>query len=368
MKGKIQYHHRAKQMSVDKSTQEILNSSPVLEKKNKEFIIENKMKLDDADYFEAETSFKNTIQSMNEKDNVNYLIESNSQNDQIFKTAMKKNNQNMIVSTQQSEILFEDTDNNNYVESSNKMLETIKKTLDYFKKSQEILLKNEDKVPTVKLLKEDYEKMKLDHDTLLIENQKLKDKIKILKESSPRSNTDNVNISKFMDSLMYLQSKNEELEKENKFLKSENEDLIKKLKYEKRRFNESHQGRKLTSNKSQSALHSQNKMKQDQMELLLKEQITCMKKMLFIVQDGKETQKKRTAPIHNDYEAEESDIDSNIHFEESFNVTNISNSVDYTPDHDVMYILYALYIIEILPKKIMRIKRQVVTLKDLKFY
>ena len=49
MKGKIQYHHRAKQMSVDKSTQEILNSSPILEKKNKEFVIENKMKLDDDD-------------------------------------------------------------------------------------------------------------------------------------------------------------------------------------------------------------------------------------------------------------------------------------------------------------------------------
>ena len=58
---------------------------------------------------------------------IGYLIESNSQNDQIFKTAMKKNNQNMIVSTQQSEILFEDTDNNNYVESSNKMYDVLEK-------------------------------------------------------------------------------------------------------------------------------------------------------------------------------------------------------------------------------------------------
>jgi hypothetical protein len=45
------------------------------------------------------------------------------------------------------------------------------------------------------------------------------------------------------------------------------------------------------------------------MESLLKEQIECMKKMLVLVQDNKTY----------------SDEDSNLHFEESFNVTNMSS-------------------------------------------
>jgi len=319
---------------MDKIQNEILTSSPaVVDGKSKTLDI-NKLNLDEDEYLE-ETSFKNTIQSINEKDNVNYLRESNQI--QNFETLKRNKYEN----TQNSEILFQDTDNN-YDESSTKLLDSIKSSLDYFKKTVEIGMKNNDKVSIIKMTKENYEKMKLDYENVLIENQRLKEKIIKLKETSPRSNisiTDNVNISRFMDSLMYLQNKNEELEKENKLLKSENDEIAKKLKIEKtKRLNayDPHV-KKLSSNKSQSTLpyHNQNKMKQDQMEILLKEQITCMKKMLFIVQDGKENMSSQRIRTQNNYE-EESDADSNIHFEESFNVTNLSNSGEYTPDVDVM--------------------------------
>lgn len=232
---------------------------------------------------------------MNDKDNVNYLIESNNNNGEIFKTAMKKTPK-MVQSTQQSEVLFEDTDNN-YVESSNKLLETIKKSLDYFRKSQELSFKNDDKLPTVMILKEDYEKMKIEYERILMENEKLKEKNKILKENSVRSNagvSENLNIAKFIDSLMYLQTKNEDLEKENKNLKSENEELVKILKMEKKRRGGNEEKQTMSKNKaghmkSQNNIQNQNKNKQDQMEILLKEQISCMKKMLLIVQDGKES-------------------------------------------------------------------------------
>jgi hypothetical protein len=52
----------------------------------------------------------------------------------------------------------------------------------------------------------------------------------------------------------------------------------------------------MVNTKSQATLHTQ-KNKNDQMEALLKEQITCMKKMLVIVQDGKENTGNTTSSV-----------------------------------------------------------------------
>ena len=51
MKGKIQYHHKSKQASIDRGNPQILSNSPILEndKKTKtkipEFLLESKMRL-----------------------------------------------------------------------------------------------------------------------------------------------------------------------------------------------------------------------------------------------------------------------------------------------------------------------------------
>jgi hypothetical protein len=92
---------------------------------------------------------------------------------------------------------------------------------------------------------------------------------------------------------MYLQQKNENLELENKILRKENEELK----------------RRDVPRKRSDTRSKVSKSNNDQMETLLKEQIDCMKKMLLIVQDNKT------------YSSE----DSNLHFEESFNVTNMSS-------------------------------------------
>ena len=83
--------------------------------------------------------------------------------------------------------MFEDTDNK-YVESSNKLIDTILNSLDYFKKVNEISFRNEDKVPTVKILKDDYEKLQIEYESIINENQKLKEKLKYIKENSARGN------------------------------------------------------------------------------------------------------------------------------------------------------------------------------------
>jgi hypothetical protein len=110
---------------------------------------------------------------------------------------------------------------------------------------------------------------------------------------------------------MYLQTKNENLEQENKMLRKENDELQRVRKTDDR----VRSTRTLTQTKSQGAFRNKN----DHMEGLLKEQIECMKKMLVLVQD-----KKR-----NEYS---DNSDSNIHFEESFNVTNMSSN----NSHDII--------------------------------
>jgi hypothetical protein len=249
------------------------------------------------------TSFRNTIQSVNEKDNVNYLADSNTNSENLFfRTNMPQNKKGPF---QKSENLFEDAENK-YVESSNRLIDSVMQSLDYFKKVNDFSFKNDDKVLTVKILKDNYDKLSQDYELILKENQRLKEKNKILKDKSQNSNlhaevntscssnsaVNNVNLNKFIDSLMYLQTKNEDLEKENKMLKVQVDGLKEKLKFEKKKRQPeeklSTNRSKLINTKSQNTLHTQ-KNKNDQMELLLKEQITCMQKMLVIVQDSKES-------------------------------------------------------------------------------
>jgi hypothetical protein len=110
---------------------------------------------------------------------------------------------------------------------------------------------------------------------------------------------------------MYLQNKNENLEQENKLLRKENDEL--------QRMRVAKQNDKVRNTLTQTRSQTLLKNKNDHMEMLLKEQIECMKKMLVLVQDKK--------PV------EYSDSDSNLHFEESFNVTNMSsNSNDFHPE------------------------------------
>jgi hypothetical protein len=156
----------------------------------------------------------------------------------------------------------------------------------------DISFRNEDKVPTIKILKDDYERMRSEYDNVLTDNKKLKEKYKAMKEKNSYSTSEssNLNANKLIDSLIYLQNKNEEIEKLNKILKSENEKLKEKLKNKRVDEDERQSSNKKLGNssrKSQSLFESQ-KIKNDQMESLLKEQISCMRKMLVIVQDKKD--------------------------------------------------------------------------------
>jgi hypothetical protein len=135
--------------------------------------------------------------------------------------------------------------------------------------------------------------LKIEYESVINENMKLKEKNKMLKENLGRggnSTNENFNLSKFIDSLTYMQAKNEELEKENRIVKLENEELNKKLKYMKKMYSDDKYASKNKSNqnKSQTTLRNQNKNKNEMMENLLKQQIMCMKKMINIVQDDKD--------------------------------------------------------------------------------
>jgi len=140
---------------------------------------------------------------------------------------------------------------------------------------------------------------------------------------------------------MNVQLKNEDLEKENKILKMEIDELNLKIRKQKKKIlseekynnvytNDNKKGKILTQTKSQSNLKK--KEKKDHMEILLKEQISCMKKMLVIVQDQDSPTLPKQTSDYIDADSEEND-DSNLHFEESFNVTNMSsNSLEYKPE------------------------------------
>lgn len=190
---KLNYHLRSNKQSIDRSSPHILTSSPVLERKdlqklhkNSEFLKTEK-NLDDT--FDDNASYKNTIQSMNEKDNVNYMADSLNDRPEIFRTALKIDRKRGVIEDR----------NGNYERATAKLMETINGSMEYFAKIH-LDYKNDDKMPIVKLL-EDYEKMKLEYDGIVMENQKLKEKYRMLKESKNAHNqhaspADNVNINK----------------------------------------------------------------------------------------------------------------------------------------------------------------------------
>jgi hypothetical protein len=223
---------------------------------------------------------------MNEKDDVNYLMESNVLNKDDYLTT--KNNKK-----EQIDFSIEDTDEH-YLKASENLLSHLKVALEFLN-SKEIQTKNKDKEPTIIILKEDFEKLRSDYDDVVKENLRLKEKNKQLKENSSRGpkNFDNFNVSKFLDSLTYMQNKNQELESENKNLKAENEEMLQKLKYMKKVYSDDKHGN-LKSNKNyQNKMHASvravNKNKNDMMEELLKQQVKCMKKMICLVHDGKDS-------------------------------------------------------------------------------
>lgn len=277
---KLRYHKGMKQTSTDKSSSQILTSSPLLDRKRDLY-----KNLHDNEKF-ALDECRNTIQSGAEEGN--FLIES--QDAEVFRTALKN-------SRGKSDILGDDEHTTKYAKSTERLLETIGESLEYFHKLGDWNLKSE-KVSTVKILKEDYEKFQMEYNKIVSENIKLKEKIKSLKESGiPKGGvtnnglvfSENFNVNKMLDSLLFLQTKNQELEKENKILLVEMEEMKKKLDTSKKKG----QGERRNLTKK-SPVHStnnytsNNKTKNDHMEYLLKEQISCMQKMLMLIQDDKE--------------------------------------------------------------------------------
>ena len=136
------------------------------------------------------------------------------------------------------------------------------------------------------------------------------------------------------------QTKNSELEKENRNLKSENIDLLQKFKYIKKLYSEEKQMNTKNNKNFSSRNHFKplNKNKNEIMEDLLKQQVTCMKRMICLVQDGKDSLEDSDGSEVNKilliYQKHNVDLneyksDSDLHFEESFNVTNLSSSIDY---------------------------------------
>jgi hypothetical protein len=296
---KIQYHHRARQASMDENNSQVLTSSPILENKIKEktttpyFLNKNSVKYfnnfysneqdEDEENPEENISLRHTIQSINEKEDNDYLMESNLFKDIDLKTK-NKNKKNL-------NFKLEDSDDH-YAKASENLLSQIKMTLDYMN-TKEIKTKNKDKLPTIKILKEDYDKLRNDYEILVKENLRLKEKNKQLKENTtrPNSNIDNFNLTKFLESLTYMQTKNSELEKDNRNLKSENIDLLQKLKYIKKLYSEEKQMNNKNNKNYSSRNHVKpiNKNKNEIMEDLLKQQVTCMKRMICLVQDGKDS-------------------------------------------------------------------------------
>lgn len=295
---------------------------------------------------------------MNERDNVNYLIQSSTDNNgnfkreiinnqKIFKTSLNDinnynhNNNRVLSNNNNSKKIILDTNNtasnnnspiNNfkdlvlndrdeiYIKSTEKLLSNLKSTIDFFKEvPQEFTVKNSDlKEVAVKMLKEELDKIKSEKEIILSENKKLREKIKILMKSNNNTNNtintsntnnslsksnqnisntisylddNNVPVNKVIESFLKLQLKYDELEKENNYLKTENEDLNRKLTVTKKlvteekdkdKYSPYHKSRPGT--KIQNNTYNQRKPS-NEMETLIKEQLKCMQKMLYLVQD-----------------------------------------------------------------------------------
>lgn len=316
--------------------------------------------------------FRNTIQSMNERDNVNYLIESSNDNaHKIFKTSLNNlndiGNNNMInnnyinnnsskkntirgpelvnvnsntkmnphnkenscninsnghcsQSNKIKDLILNDRDGI-YIKSTEKLLLNLKSSIDYFSGvPSEFTVKNSDyKDVAVRMLKEELDKIKSDKEILMMENKKLKEKIKQMQKTNAMSSNlnnsstlsksnqiassgvsyleeGNIPVNKVVESFFKLQLKYDELEKENNYLKTENDDLNRKLSFTKKFVTENKE-RELTNkyspfNKSRPIIKSQNNpvyanRKPNVMENLMKEQLKCMQKMLHLYQEEK---------------------------------------------------------------------------------
>jgi hypothetical protein len=178
---KLNYHQRSNKASIDRSSGQILSSSPNIKAsrlheylQNKNFEIVNLNLPKDRD--SADEEFKNTIQSMNEQEGVNYMGDYTGH---LFKTAIKRDtiiNNNAI----------------SYKKATESLLMVIDKSLSHFK-STEFKFKNEDKKPIVKILKEDYDKLREENEGLIQENKKLRKELKNSENNSNSNNNVNVN-------------------------------------------------------------------------------------------------------------------------------------------------------------------------------
>ena len=115
-------------------------------------------------------------------------------------------------------------------------------------------------------------------------NQNISNTISYLDEN-------NVPVNKVIESFLKLQLKYDELEKENNYLKTENEDLNRKLTVTKKLVTEEKEKEKYSpyhKSRPGTKMHNNNysqRKPSNEMETLIKEQLKCMQKMLYLVQD-----------------------------------------------------------------------------------
>ncbi len=109
-----------------------------------------------------------------------------SHNIPIFKTAIKKPLGDETIA---------------YKKANDNLINAIQNSIDYFRSTNFDKLDN---IKFIKLSKEEYEKLKSENESLLIENKRL----------NKNKHGNDINVNKFIESLMYLQNKNENLEQE----------------------------------------------------------------------------------------------------------------------------------------------------------
>jgi len=322
-----------------------------------------------------EEVFKNTVQSMNERDNVNYLIESSNDNNNKFQREIISNqkyfNSTLNIGNEYNNINYNNVNNSNiqssrdsntnkkillnsnniitsnnnnnimncnispivnfkdmtlkdrdevYIKSTEKLLGSLKASIDFFNEiPNDFSSKNSDlKDRAVKMLKDELDKIKSEKEIILSENKKLKEKIKIFMKNNSSNNLNAINtnnslsksnqnmsnslsyiddnsvpVNKVIESLLKLQLKYDELEKENIYLKSENEDLNRKLTVtnkfvtegkERDKYSPYNKTRPGTKSQTYNPINSKRKQSYE-MENLIKEQLKCMQKMLYLVQE-----------------------------------------------------------------------------------
>ena len=170
-----------------------------------------------------------------------------------------------------------------------------------------------------------------ENEILKVENERLRsllkeEEIQPKKEENETNVSHNIktleNMTKYMDSIIYLQSKVEKLEKQNYSLK-------KALKKKGNQSFGSGLEKKETNTTDNATSQS---LGTNRIESLLKMQMNCMQEMLEIVQKRDPPQNVRVNEPNNiePQQVTENRTYSDINFDESFDVTNLSNSIDST--------------------------------------